>query len=46
MENDVENIIDKATTARKIICYNKQVKPISKIERRRVKMNIANDLRG
>ena len=45
------DIIDQATRAREIICYNnKQVKPISKIEYMRVKtklkMNNANDLSG
>ena len=46
----MEDIIDQATIAREIICNNKQVKPISKIEYRKVrtklKMNKANDLNG
>ena len=44
------DIIDQATGAREIIWYNKQVKPISKIEymrvKTRLKMNKANDLSG
>ena len=46
----MENIIDQTTRAREIICYNKQVKPISKTQYRRsktkFKMNKGNDLSG
>ena len=50
IETEVEDIIDQATIAREIICYNKKVKPILKITyirlQSKLKMNKANDVSG